>query len=129
MSVQDVIEQKLAERFDRDHLAVSNESSGHNVPPGSETHFKVVLVAEEFAKLRLLARHRLVNAALAEELAGPVHALALHTYSAAEWRERFGHAPMSPPCLGGKAHDPAQGTAQGTAQRAAHGASDSGRSA
>jgi BolA family transcriptional regulator, general stress-responsive regulator len=63
----------------------------------------VVLVAEEFAGLRLLARHRLVNAALAEALAGPVHALAIHTYTAAEWRERFGQAPLSPPCLGGKA--------------------------
>jgi BolA family transcriptional regulator, general stress-responsive regulator len=115
--VQDVIERKLAERFDLDHLAVTNESGGHNVPAGSETHFKVVLVAGEFAGLRLLARHRLVNAALAEELAGPVHALALHTYSGAEWRERFGQAPMSPPCLGGKAGE------------AAHGASDSGRSA
>ncbi|MFU8815273.1 MAG: BolA/IbaG family iron-sulfur metabolism protein [Pseudomonadales bacterium] len=103
MTVQDTIERKLAERFALDHLEVVNESGGHNVPAGSESHFKVVLVTEEFAGQRLLARHRLVNAALAEELAGPVHALALHTYSGAEWRQRFGQAPMSPPCLGGKA--------------------------
>jgi BolA family transcriptional regulator, general stress-responsive regulator len=102
MTVQNDIERKLAERFALDHMAVENESGGHNVPAGSETHFKVVLVAEEFSGLRLLARHRLVNDTLADELAGPVHALAIHTYSAAEWRERFGQAPMSPPCLGGK---------------------------
>jgi BolA protein len=43
-----------------------------------------------------------VNETLADELAGGVHALALHTYTAREWRERFGSAPMSPPCRGGK---------------------------
>jgi BolA family transcriptional regulator, general stress-responsive regulator len=101
MTVRDDIARKLAERFALDHLEVENESGGHNVPRGSETHFKVVLVAEEFADLRLLARHRLVNETLADELTGGVHALAIHTYSPAEWRERFGQAPMSPPCLGG----------------------------
>jgi BolA family transcriptional regulator, general stress-responsive regulator len=101
MTVQQIIERKLTERFDLDHLEVVNESGGHNVPPGSETHFKVVLVAAEFGGLRLLARHRLVNETLAEELAGSVHALAIHTYTGDEWRDRFGAAPMSPPCLGG----------------------------
>lgn len=107
MSIQQAIEQKLADRFDPAHLEVVNESGGHNVPPGSESHFKVVMVAEAFAGQRLLARHRLVNAALADELAGPVHALALHTYTRDEWQARFGAAPLSPPCLGGKAREPA----------------------
>jgi BolA family transcriptional regulator, general stress-responsive regulator len=101
--VQSRIETKLAERFAPAHLEVRNESGNHNVPPGSETHFKVVLVADAFAGQRLLARHRLVNEALADEVAGPVHALAIHTYTEDEWRERFGAAPMSPPCLGGGA--------------------------
>ena len=35
----------------------------HNVPPGSETHFKVLIVSSSFAGLPSLARHRLVNAA------------------------------------------------------------------
>ncbi|MFW6093564.1 MAG: BolA family protein [Pseudomonadota bacterium] len=109
MSVQQNIETKLAERFDPAHLAVVNESGNHNVPPGSESHFKVVLVAGEFEGKRPLARHRLVNAALADELAGPVHALAIHTYTEEEWRARFGEAPMSPPCLGGKAAGSAAG--------------------
>ena len=103
MSVQQTIEQKLADRFALAHLEVRNESGGHNVPAGSESHFKVVLVAPEFAGHRLLARHRLVNETLAEELAGSVHALAIHTYTEDEWRARFGAAPLSPPCLGGKA--------------------------
>jgi BolA protein len=105
MSIQQTIEQKLAQRFDPAHLEVVNESGGHNVPAGSETHFKVVLVAEAFAGRMLLARHRLVNDALKEELAGAVHALAIHTYTRDEWQRRFGEAPMSPPCLGGKASE------------------------
>ena len=105
MNVQDTIQQKLADTFDLAHLEVVNESGGHNVPAGSETHFKVVLVSHAFDGLRLLARHRAVNDTLAAELAGGVHALAIHTYTPAEWRQRFGAAPLSPPCLGGKAKE------------------------
>lgn len=107
-TVQHRIEEKLAAQFAPQHLEVVNESSGHNVPAGSESHFKVVLVAEAFTGKRAIARHRLVNQALAAELAGPVHALAIHTYTTEEWQQRFGAAPMSPPCLGGKARDAAQ---------------------
>jgi BolA protein len=105
MRVHNTIERKLAERFQLQHLEVVNESGGHNVAPGSETHFKVVLVAPEFHGMRLLARHRLVNETLGAELAGGVHALAIHTYTEAEWRDRFAEAPLSPPCLGGKASE------------------------
>lgn len=115
MSIQQTIERKLAERFEPAHLEVHNESGNHNVPPGSESHFKVVLVADAFAGKPLLARHRLVNETLREELAGGVHALAIHTYTADEWQRRFGNAPMSPPCLGGKAREPAaDGSAGGS---------------
>jgi len=102
LSIEAVIFEKLDKRFELQHLEVLNESSGHNVPAGSETHFKVVLVAEEFGGQRLLARHRAVNEVLADELAGGVHALALHTYTVQEWQERFGAAPLSPPCMGAK---------------------------
>ena len=102
MSVADRIERKLAEALRPVHLEVVNESGSHNVPPGSESHFKVVLVSESFDGQRLLARHRQVNAVLAEELARDIHALAIHTYTRDEWRWRFGDAPLSPPCLGGK---------------------------
>ncbi|TNF80812.1 MAG: BolA/IbaG family iron-sulfur metabolism protein [Gammaproteobacteria bacterium] len=105
LSIQDTINEKLDQRFDLKHLEVVNESGNHNVPPGSETHFKVVMVSTDFEGARLLTRHRAVNEALADELAGGVHALALHTYTPDEWQARFGNAPMSPPCLGGKASE------------------------
>jgi BolA protein len=100
-AVQRVIESKLDASFELAHLSVENESGSHNVADGSETHFKVVLVAETFDGMNLLARHRRVNEVLNNELAGPVHALSIHTYTEAEWRDRFGSAPLSPPCLGG----------------------------
>ena len=105
MKVQEVIEAKLTEALDPVHLVVDNEGSNHNVPPGSESHFKVVIVADCFEDHRLIQRHRMVNEALADELSGTVHALALHTYTAADWTDRFGDAPMSPPCRGGSASE------------------------
>lgn len=98
MSVQQTIEDKLTDALHLKHLEVVNESANHRVPPGSESHFKVVLVADEFDGERLVSRHRRVNDILAEELRGAVHALALHTYTETEWRARNGNAPMSPPC-------------------------------
>jgi|TARA_B110000263_G_C14934987_1_gene341013 BolA protein len=100
MSVAEEIEEKLAADLPLKHLLVVNESSNHNVPAGSESHFKVVMVSDEFAGMRLLKRHQRINQILAAELAGPVHALSMHTYTEDEWRAR-GDAPMSPPCLGG----------------------------
>lgn len=101
MSVQATIQQKLQSAFNPHHLDVINESFMHSVPPGSETHFKLVLVAAEFEGKRLVARHQAVYRVLAEELAGPVHALAIHTYTAEEWQQKEATAPMSPQCRGG----------------------------
>lgn len=98
MSVQSTIENKLQQAFHIQHLDVANESHMHSVPENSETHFKVVLVSESFIGKRQVARHQLIYAALAQELAGPIHALALHTYAPDEWQ---GNAPLSPKCMGG----------------------------
>jgi len=102
MTVAAVIEQKLLDAFQPSHLEVINESNNHNVPPGSESHFKVVIVAKAFEGERLIKRHRLVNAVLAEELAQKIHALALHTYTESQWQELYADkVPSSPDCAGG----------------------------
>lgn len=103
--MHETIERKLAEGLVLEHLELVNESGNHNVPKGSETHFKAVLVSEEFAGKSLVDRQRTVYGLLAAELANGVHALALHTYTEDEWRRRHGGAPLSPPCLGGSKHD------------------------
>ncbi|MBT0585337.1 BolA family protein [Alteromonas oceanisediminis] len=102
MIVQQRIIDKLNTALSPEYLQVENESHNHNVPAGSESHFKVTLVAPAFEGKRLIQRHRLVNQTLADELANDIHALALHTYTAAEWQSKFGQVPESPKCMGGE---------------------------
>lgn len=100
MNLEQHIRQKLETAFNPQFIELRNESYMHSVPENSETHFKLVLVCEQFADKRRLARHRAVNQLLADELSGPVHALALHLYSPQEWQVRQ-QVPDSPPCAGG----------------------------
>ncbi len=100
MTMQSTIESQLTERFNIEYLDVQNESHMHNVAPGSESHFKVTLVASEFEDLMLIKRHRLVNSALADELK-QIHALALHTLTPSEWSAKGGKVADSPKCRGG----------------------------
>lgn len=100
-STQKTIEDKLARALAPAHLEVLNESDRHNVPPGSESHFRVTVVSDAFEGVAPLDRHRCMNKLLADELSGGVHALALHALTPAEWEARGGAARASPPCLGG----------------------------
>jgi BolA protein len=103
--VEQIVTDKLVGQFESEVLQVTNESYMHSVPAGSETHFKVVLVTDQFAGQRQVQRHQAIYAVLAEELAGPIHALALHTYSTDDWAESQRQAPDSPQCLGVKKTD------------------------
>ena len=94
MTVENDMTLALRTAFQPSILQVENESHRHNVPPNSETHFKVTLVTESFVGQRSVRRHQSVYSVLAEWLAGPVHALALHTYTPDEW-QRVGEAPES----------------------------------
>ena len=99
--VERSITDKLSTHFDAQTLQVTNESFMHSVPAGSESHFKLVIVCDQFDGQRLVQRHQSVYKLLADDLAGPVHALALHTYTISEWAEKNAVAPESPNCLGG----------------------------
>jgi len=99
MQMQIQIEEKLIAQFNCQHLEVINESHMHSA--GTESHFKVIVVSEEFAGKRLLQRHREINEILKDELANHIHALAMHTYTPDEFTEHDGEAPQSPNCMGG----------------------------
>lgn len=101
MTMRERIEAQLTAAFSPTHIDVVDESHRHNVPPGAESHFKVILVSESFAGERLISRHRQIYSVLSEALAGSVHALALHTYTAQEWGDLHDKACSSPPCMGG----------------------------
>jgi len=98
--MQQTITSKLQQALSPEHLEVVNESHMHNVPEGSESHFKVTVVSDVFKDKMLVARHRMVNKALEDELTGGLHALALHTLTMEEWFEK-GKVAESPPCEGG----------------------------
>ena len=100
------LEQQLIERLQSlapSHLDVINESAGHGgYSPGKESHFKVSIVSDAFAGLRLVQRHQKIYAAAGDLLSpGKIHALAIHAYLPTEWT---GTAPASPEC----AHAPKQ---------------------
>lgn len=102
--VENQIHTRLTQTFQPIHLDIVNESYMHSVPAGAETHFKVTLVSPLFDGKRQVQRHQAIYACLAEELGSGVHALALHTFSPAEWQMN-GQVPASPQCLGGSKHD------------------------
>ena len=101
MTIQASIERKINDALQPDFLEVANESHMHNVPPGSESHFKVTVVSKKFDNKMLVARHRILNSLLKDELEGAVHALSLHTLTPTEWHDKEGEVRKSPPCLGG----------------------------
>ncbi|MEW6998167.1 transcriptional regulator BolA [Colwelliaceae bacterium BS250] len=102
MLIADIITEKLTQAFTPLHLEVLNESYKHNVPEGSESHFNIVVVSETFTGQRLIARHREVNAVLANELENHIHALAMHTYTPEQWQTmNDASVPNSPNCMGG----------------------------
>nr|XP_055067873.1 bolA-like protein 1 [Misgurnus anguillicaudatus] len=102
--VETTIRTKLNQSLTPEHLEVLNESHMHAVPPGSESHFRVLVVSPKFEGLSLLQRHRLVNEALKEELSTCVHALAIQAKTPQQWSSNPSLA-KSPPCLGGSKHD------------------------
>ncbi|MBK8971482.1 MAG: BolA family transcriptional regulator [Hahellaceae bacterium] len=102
--VETELTQRLTQQFSPQVLQVENESHRHSVPPGSETHFKVVLVCDQFEGLRQVQRHQKIYQALASLMPSPVHALALHTFAPSEWKEQP-EVPASPNCMGGSKHD------------------------
>ena len=101
MTVYETIERKIIASLTPAHLEVINESHMHSVPPDSESHFKLVIVAERFTGETRIRRHQAVNRILADELASDIHALSLLTLTPDEWLAKGGAIPDSPPCLGG----------------------------
>ena len=95
-TVKHTITNKLREAFAPESLDVTDEShlheghAGHR--PGGETHFRVYIVSTAFKGKSRIERHRMINALLAAELAGSVHALAIKAQAPGE-----AGAPDNPP--------------------------------
>ena len=97
MSVEKKIEHTLSDNFDLSHLEVINESHMHS-GPNTDSHFKVILVSDEFKDVKLVQRHRRINELLKFELENGVHAISLHLFTKDEWKEKEEYVKDSPPC-------------------------------
>ena len=88
MRTADLITQKLTEAFQPQSLKVEDESSRHEghagSRPGGQTHYRIYIVSPAFKGKTRLERHRMINAALAGELSGGIHALAIHASAPGE---------------------------------------------
>ena len=91
MQVEQKIKEKLEAAFAPDRLLIENDSHKHahhtamkGVANTGETHFTVTIISSAFAGRSRVERQRMVYAALAEELAGPVHALSIKALAPGE---------------------------------------------
>ena len=100
LTSEELIHSILQDELLPEYLEVVNESSQHNVPPNSESHFKVVIVSSAFDEKSRIQRHQMINAILKDALKGPIHALSIQAHTVAEWEERSGSVLRSPDCIG-----------------------------
>src|SRR5580704_14650216 len=88
MTTRDVIAEKLTKAFAPERLDVIDETHRHaghaGARPGGETHYSVYIVSQAFRGKTRIDRHRMVNATLASELQGGVHALAVRALAPGE---------------------------------------------
>jgi BolA family transcriptional regulator, general stress-responsive regulator len=88
MRTVDSMTDKLTTAFAPASLKIEDEShrheghAGHR--PGGQTHFRVTIVAEAFRDKSRIERHRMINEVLAAEIAGGIHALAVHASAPGE---------------------------------------------
>lgn len=99
-SIELSIKKKLIDFLNPSYIEVINESYMHNVPKGSETHFKVIVVSDLFKDKPLIKRHRMINELLQAELQGGVHALSIIAKTSDQWKDKYNISP-SPVCRGG----------------------------
>ncbi len=86
--VADRLRETLNQRFSPDKLEITDDSDRHaghaHAHPDGESHFSITIVSPAFQCLSRVQRQRSVYAALAEELAGPVHALSVKALAPGE---------------------------------------------
>ena len=98
--IKEKIEESLKTGISSLFIEVINESPNHNVPDGAESHFKVIVVSDDFENLRQVQRHQLIYKVLSEQMK-LIHAIALHPFTKTEWDSNQQSSSDSPDCLGG----------------------------
>ena len=96
-TIENTIKNILIDNFDPSLLSVTNESFMHNVPDGSESHFKVVIVTDNFKDLNELQRHKAIYKALQDPMKS-IHALSIYAFSEKQYQKNP-QVIVSPNCV------------------------------
>jgi len=96
-TLREQMEARLFEALNPTCCEVIDESRNHGSPPGAESHFKVVVVADAFDGKRLVQRHKMVNAVFDVAFKAGLHALSITAKTPQEWAESGG-VPQTPRC-------------------------------
>jgi BolA protein len=86
MIIYETILQRLNESFTTEHLFLENESFKHNVPPNSESHFKLVIVSSNFNNMPKVQRHQDIYSALSDVM-NKIHALSIQAFTLDEYEK------------------------------------------
>ena len=98
--IENIIQNVLIDEFNPSILSITNESYMHNVPEGSESHFKVILDTDLFEDVPKIKQHQKIYIALGN-IMNQIHALSIHSFD----KEEFKNNPMiidSPNCVNKK---------------------------
>ena len=82
------------------HHQLVNDSQKHS-GSATDSHYNLVLVSDDFAGIGPVKRHQQVYALVGELMNNPIHALALHCYTADQWQAKQEKMPATAPCMGG----------------------------
>ena len=100
MSIADKIEEIITQGINCSEFYLENESHMHS-GPAVDSHFKLIVISDDFVGKRAVQRHQSIYGLMSTLMNNPIHALAMHLFSKAEWREKEDKQLLSPKCLGG----------------------------
>lgn len=93
------IAEVLKSAFKGAKIFLENESMHHLVPPNSETHFKLLVISDDFLGISKVGRQRMVYGPLNSEFKAGLHALTLRALTTSEWESGQGENFISPECM------------------------------
>jgi len=86
VTIHNKITDILNKEFNPVSLKIINESFMHNVPKDSESHFKIVIVSNDFMNIQTIKRHKSIYKALGN-IMDEIHALSIHTFDEDEYKK------------------------------------------
>ncbi len=100
MDINSKLKKLCSDSFKVDLIDVTNESYLHNTSVNSESHFKLILVSDDFIGLKIIDRHKKVHLVLSDIL-NDIHALSLHLFTIEEFKKNTSDL-ESPECVNKK---------------------------